>query len=300
MIRHILRSKDYYSTLGVSKDADEKELKKAYRKKALKCHPDRNKAPGAEEAFKKLSKAYDVLRDPRKKQIYDQYGEDSPQMSRASHGAQFQQMTPDDIIRMFFGGDFGGGGGGFHFHSGGFPQRRQRRQHGAGGGGHDVNMGAMGNLMQLLPLLLVFLTMILPSLMTMGGGNGSDGYGHKGQMEGTYFSLDRQHPFTLEKRTDKLDTVYYVQPQRRGQWGYRQNKSPRMEREVEGAYLRKLLKACQAEQDREDLRIQQIMSNEVDGKERRRLLKKVMRNKRKFEKMDSKQCRKLLDYVGDL
>jgi len=119
-------------------------------------------------------------------------------------------------------------------------------------------------------------------------------------MEGTYFSLERMHPFTMEKRTDKLDTVYYVQPQRRGTWGYNRNKSPRMEREVEGAYLRKLLKDCGAEQEKEDLRIQRIMSNDIDGKERRRLLKKVMKNKPKFEKMNSKQCRKLLDYVGDL
>jgi len=299
MIRHILRAKDYYSTLGVSKSADEKELKKAYRKKALKCHPDRNKAPGAEEAFKKLSKAYDVLRDPRKKQIYDQYGEDSPQMSRAGRGAQFQQMTPDDIIRMFFGGDFGGGGfganrGGFHFHTGGFPQQRRRRDDGP-----QQDLGMMGTIMQLLPLLLVFMTMVLPSLMSMGN-NQHQGFGQKGQMEGAYFSLDKRHPFTLERRTEKFDTVYYVQQQRRGSWGYQRNKSPRMEREVEGAYLRKLLKACQAQQEKEDLRIQQIMSNDIDAKERRRLLKKAMKHKRKFDKMDSKQCRKLLDYVGDL
>merc|ERR1712129_383880 len=99
------RAKDFYSIVGVPKGCtDEKAMKKAYRKKALKCHPDRNKAPGAEEAFKKLSKAYDCLRDPRKKQIYEQYGEDSPQMSRAGASSNMQQMTPDDIIRMFFGG----------------------------------------------------------------------------------------------------------------------------------------------------------------------------------------------------
>merc|ERR1719471_1948119 len=136
MIRQILRAKDFYSVLGVDRGcSDEKAMKKAYRKKALKCHPDRNKAPGAEEAFKKLSKAYDCLRDKRQRQIYDQYGEDSPQMRRNGHSAQFQQMTPDDIIRMFFGGDFGGGGmgrGGFHFHAGGFPRQHTR---GAGNGG---------------------------------------------------------------------------------------------------------------------------------------------------------------------
>lgn len=256
---------------------------------------------GAEEAFKKLSKAYDVLRDPRKKQIYDQYGEDSPQMNRASHGAQFQQMTPDDIIRMFFGGDFGPGfngtRGGFHFHSGGFPQQRRRQR---GEGGAQPDLGVLGNVMQLLPIILVFITMILPSLMTFGGQSGGTGFGGKNQMEGQYFSLEKHHPFTLEKRTEKMDTIYYVQPQRRGSWGYQRNKSPRMEREVEGAYLRKLLQQCQAQQEKEDLRIQKIMSNDIDGKERRRLLKKLMKQKRKFEKMDSKQCRKLLDYVGEL
>merc|ERR1719195_419715 len=100
-------------------------------------------------------------------------------------------MTPDDIIRMFFGGDFGPGfggntRGGFHFHSGGFPQRRRQQGNAPQGG---VDLGMMGTLVQLLPLLLVFITMILPSLMTFGGNNQSGGYGQRGSMEGTYFSL---------------------------------------------------------------------------------------------------------------
>jgi len=299
MIRQILRSRDYYGTLGVAKDADEKELKKAYRKKALKCHPDRNKAPGAEEAFKKLSKAYDVLRDPRKKQIYDQYGEDSPQMRQSAHGAQFQQMTPDDIIRMFFGGDLGPGGfggNGFTFRTNGFQTRHRHHD----GGGQAAAGGPIGHLMQLLPIILVFVTMILPSLMTFGGNTSGGGYGGRGQMEGTYFSLERQHPFTMEKRTERYDTVYYVAQQRRGHWGYNRQKSPRMEREVEGAFLRKLLEECDAAKIKEGQRIERIMSNDIDAKERKRLLKKLMRNKRKFETRDSRQCRKLMDYVAEL
>ena len=62
--------KDYYSILGVSKGANEEELKKAYRKLALKYHPDKNKAAGAEEKFKEIGEAYDVLSDPKKKQIH--------------------------------------------------------------------------------------------------------------------------------------------------------------------------------------------------------------------------------------
>lgn len=69
--------KDYYKILGVSKTATDDELKKAYRKLALKFHPDKNQAPGAEEKFKQIGEAYDVLSDPRKRQIYDQLGEEA-------------------------------------------------------------------------------------------------------------------------------------------------------------------------------------------------------------------------------
>jgi DnaJ-class molecular chaperone len=69
-------TKDYYGVLGVARSATDDEIKKAYRKLALKFHPDKNQAPGAEDKFKQIGEAYDVLSDSRKKQIYDQYGED--------------------------------------------------------------------------------------------------------------------------------------------------------------------------------------------------------------------------------
>lgn len=68
--------KDYYSILGVAKTANDDELKKAYRKLALKYHPDKNKSKGAEEKFKEIAEAYEVLSDKKKRDIYDQYGEE--------------------------------------------------------------------------------------------------------------------------------------------------------------------------------------------------------------------------------
>jgi len=66
--------KDLYKTLGVAKGANEKDIKKAYRKMAMKYHPDKNKSAGAEEKFKGIAEAYEILSDPKKKEIYDQYG----------------------------------------------------------------------------------------------------------------------------------------------------------------------------------------------------------------------------------
>ena len=68
--------KDYYKILGISKGASEDDVRKAYRKMALKFHPDKNKSAGAEEKFKEIAEAYEVLSDKRKRDIYDKYGEE--------------------------------------------------------------------------------------------------------------------------------------------------------------------------------------------------------------------------------
>ena len=107
-----MAKRDYYEVLGVDKSASEDEIKKAYRKIAIKYHPDRN--PGnkeAEEKFKEAAEAYDVLRDPQKRQQYDQFGFDGPQ---GGFGGGFNggSMNMDDIFSMF-GDIFGGHGGGF-------------------------------------------------------------------------------------------------------------------------------------------------------------------------------------------
>lgn len=109
-----MSKRDYYDVLGVSKDASSEELKKAYRKMAIKYHPDKNPDDKAsEEKFKEAAEAYEVLSDPKKKSRYDQYGHAG--LGGAS-GMGGQNMSMDDIFSHFgdiFGGAFGGGFGGF-------------------------------------------------------------------------------------------------------------------------------------------------------------------------------------------
>jgi molecular chaperone DnaJ len=120
--------RDYYEILGVTKSANAEEIKKAYRKVALKYHPDRNQGDkAAEEKFKEAAEAYEILSDEQKKARYDQYGHAGVD----NQGGGYQGGNMEDIFRNFgdiFGG--GGGGGGFDpfetFFGGGGGRSQQR------------------------------------------------------------------------------------------------------------------------------------------------------------------------------
>ncbi|WP_417350363.1 molecular chaperone DnaJ [Flavobacterium alkalisoli] len=119
--------KDYYEILGIEKGATAEQIKKAYRKKAIEYHPDKN--PGnkdAEENFKLAAEAYEVLSDPNKKARYDQYGHAAFENGGFGGGGG---MNMDDIFSQFgdiFGSAFGGGFGGFGGFGGGGGQRRMK------------------------------------------------------------------------------------------------------------------------------------------------------------------------------
>ncbi|OQV13317.1 DnaJ-like protein subfamily B member 4 [Hypsibius exemplaris] len=151
--------------LGVAKDASEDDIKKAYRKMALKYHPDKNKAAGAEAKFKEIAEAYEVLSDPKKRGIFDQYGEEGLKAGGGSGApggggggggfggmpgqAQYQfHGDPRATFAAFFGGEdpfaqfFGGGGsrGGF---GGGHQHDDVDMEDGTGLGGFPGGFGRM-------------------------------------------------------------------------------------------------------------------------------------------------------------
>lgn len=124
-----MAKRDYYEVLGIDKNASEDEIKKAYRKLAIKYHPDRNPDnKEAEEKFKEAAEAYDVLHDPQKRQQYDQFGFNAPGAGGFGGFGETGGFSMDDIFSMF--GDVFGGHGGFGGFSGfGGEGSRQRPQY---------------------------------------------------------------------------------------------------------------------------------------------------------------------------
>ncbi|KAF8916345.1 hypothetical protein CPB85DRAFT_1290959 [Mucidula mucida] len=218
---------EYYEILAISKTCEEAEVKKAYRKLALALHPDKNGAPGADEAFKMVSKAFQVLSDPQKRAIYDQSGSDpedrsggmrSPSgFSSSRGGGGFEgEMSPEDLFNMFFGGagpgfagnGFGGGFGGgpvftTTFGPGGFRTTRM-------GGGIPRQQAAAtdsrSTFIQLLPILILFALSILSNLPSW--------FAPTPVPEPKYsFVSSTRYPF--ERTTGDLGIKYYVNP---GEW----------------------------------------------------------------------------------
>ncbi|XP_068610841.1 dnaJ homolog subfamily B member 12b isoform X1 [Brachionichthys hirsutus] len=128
-VRRIKRCKNFYEILGVQADASEDDLKRSYRKLALKFHPDKNHAPGATEAFKAIGNAYAVLSNASKRRQYDQCGDERRHPSRQSPGnGNFEpDISPEDLFNMFFGGGYKSSNANVYA-NGQRNQRRERRE----------------------------------------------------------------------------------------------------------------------------------------------------------------------------
>ena len=225
-VERILKAKEggrgaHYRVLGISQNATENEIKKAYRKSAIKVHPDKNSAPKADEAFKAVGLAYATLSDPQKRTIYDRYGDEDPDnrgggARRGPGGVHFrpgQEVNPEDIFNMFFGGGMGGGmhrgPGGVHFSTnfggmpGGFRHQQQRRRNGQQQ--QEPEAPGLAGLIQLLP----FLVIMLLSFFNMNNdfSNGS-GYGsnHSPGLN-RYFTLSVGSLLLFQYLKSMCDTV---------------------------------------------------------------------------------------------
>ena len=151
--KELLKKKDYYDLLNLPKTATQDEIKKAYKKQAIKFHPDKNRSKLAGECFKKISEAYQCLSNEEKKAFYDKYGneEEFRQKYYASHQNYEQEMDPFDIFDILFGND---------------PRMRGRRRN-RNVQFNNVNFVEFKKynlLIVLIPVIMMILIQLIPSI----------------------------------------------------------------------------------------------------------------------------------------
>lgn len=262
----------FYEILSVTKTSSDGEIKKSYRKLAIKLHPDKNPHPRAAEAFKYVNKAWEILSDPSKKKIYDQTGADPDlrgaagfSSSSAYGGSPFGGSSgfsgfsqqgfgndfQDDIFNMFFGGGMPQGRGGpqtFSFGNNGFTfssfgggqdffssaREQQRRQQRRR---HEEQQrkqpSAWDTFLQILPLVVILLGMLLTTLF---------------QDDTPDFSFRKTSRFNLERHTPKHKIPFYVKPGFTD--GLNAKKLKNFDNKVEALYVRDTQNNCAREQIR--------------------------------------------------
>ncbi|CAB4432082.1 unnamed protein product [Rhizophagus irregularis] len=236
---------DFYAILGISKDASDLEVKKSYRKLALQMHPDKNGAPGADEAFKLVSKAFQVLSDPQKRAAFDENGIDPDSrntgMPSGFGGARFNangavfadDISPEEIFNMFFNTDSG-----FHsatFVGPGFRARRFQRASPNGDGVQEQQSSAFLTFLQLLPLILLFLFSLSSNWLTPI------------PEPIPPYSLQQTSHHTHTKYTNLLNVQYFVDPKSFSSFEQNPRKLQRVEDNVEVTYVKSLTSQCNNE-----------------------------------------------------
>lgn len=265
----ILSKKNHYDVLGVTRQVTEDELKKAYRKLALKFHPDKNKADKADEAFKAIGEAYNVLSNAQQRADYDAEMQGGGPRRRAAGGARpGQDVSPEDIFNMFFGGAQGvRQGGRVYVNRGGqrFPQGQQAQPE-----------NGLAQLGQLIPLLLLFVLSFF----------------NYPQGENQMFSLDRQprSGHTTRRTTKGRGVPYYVTEQ----FAMRYGRDPRTIRSVESSVEQEmeyaLRSACYNQRE-----LQQRLLHQARARRTKEAREQAMQKAQEFE---LSECIKLEDFFG--
>lgn len=207
LVDRVLRNKDFYDMLGVTKEVDDSGLKKAYRKLAQKAHPDKNKAPNSDECFKKISAAYDTLSNKEKRHRYDLGGHDDlfatdqaqeagNQFHRGGNGFTYYysgNVDPNDIFFNFFQG------GGFEeaFGMGGTQQRQrqqqqQRRRRPADENRKPQNLAQM--IVQFFPIIVILSYLLQNPLF----------------MKAQTYSFKQTNKFAYKRVTRNLNVQFFV------------------------------------------------------------------------------------------
>ena len=261
----IIKSHDYYEILGVKNGASEDELKKAYKKKAIKFHPDKNHSPKAEEAFKRISTAYTTLTDPKKKEIYDKYGSEEQFREKyyQEHQQQFneQEIDPFDIFEAFFSGAD-------------INEVLRRRRYNVQRRQNNINPKYAKFLpfIQFIPFILMFLSYYLPVLL----------------QEKKYYDFEMSYDFPYKRNTYKNKITYFIGNDFIQKYN-NLNDIRNQENEIEKKYFNYLENKCTENQKfRNQLEIKKKYYRE--GSYYRELID------RELEKLDSTACDKLTEY----
>ncbi|KAF3780182.1 Chaperone protein dnaJ 49 [Nymphaea thermarum] len=232
VVRQIKKQKDYYAIMGLEKGCSVEDVRKAYRKLSLKVHPDKNKAPGAEEAFKAVSKAFQCLSNEESRKKYDLLGTEEPTYDRPSarshhyNGFYDADIDADEIFRNFF----------FGMPQGGTPFGVYRFRTGRGASHHHGEAQSSGPfnfriLAQVLPVLLLLVLNFLSS-------------------PDPIYSLQRSHPYILRVDTSK-GVPYYVKSEAFHQdYPQQSTERLRLEDRIERDYFSILASNCRAELQR--------------------------------------------------
>lgn len=233
-VKRIKKCKDYYEILGISKDATDSDIKKAYKKLALQMHPDKNKCPGAAEAFKAIGNAMAVLTDPAKRKHYDTFGPDEKMPSRASHRTYTREYEADasaeELFNMFFGG------GNVYFRRGNTWQRQTTGSQHHSHSRQREQQSSYTVFIQLLPILLAILLSMASSLF----------------ISDPAYSLQSTSKYPVLRRTSNLNIPYYVKENFHTEY---QGSVKRLEMSVEEEYISNLRHACYREKNYRDAMI---------------------------------------------